>query len=129
VRGDPQGLRLAIKVLVDNALAFSPPGSAIALAGAVAGNGIELTVRDHGHGVPPPDRARIFDKAYRGGNAAGLPGSGLGLYMARSVLEVHGGTLELDTLSTAGTTFKIFLPIIVGRGKVVASSGPNSDNL
>jgi signal transduction histidine kinase len=114
LRCDPQGLRLALKVLVDNALAFSPPASAIALAGRPVLNGIELTVRDHGAGIPAHDAPRIFDKGYRGSNAAGQPGSGLGLYMARSVLEVHGGTLELVALPDSGTVFTIFMPIRIG---------------
>jgi PAS domain S-box-containing protein len=128
LRCDPQGLRLAVKVLVDNALAFSPAGSPIELSGHLAANGIELSVLDHGGGVPVSDQSRIFDKSYRGSNAAGLPGSGLGLYMARSVLEVHGGTLALGDSSMAGTVFRIWLPTSIGRGKVVASHEPNSDN-
>jgi two-component system, OmpR family, sensor kinase len=129
LRCDPQGMRLALKVLVDNALAFSPPGSAVALAGRTVANHVELSVRDHGAGVPAHDVQRIFDKGYRGSNAAGLPGNGLGLYMARAVLEVQGGALELVVLPVRGTLFKILMPIPIGRGKVVASREPNSDNL
>jgi PAS domain S-box-containing protein len=126
LRGDLQGLRLALKVLVDNALAFSPAGSPVELTGRPVANGIELIVRDHGAGVPPEDAPRIFDKSYRGSNATS-PGSGLGLYMARSVLEVHGGTLDLLQESGEGATFHVWLPVLNG-GKVVASDEPNSDN-
>jgi PAS domain S-box-containing protein len=128
LRCDPQGLRLVIKVLVDNALAFSPAGSEIELTGRMAASGIELLVRDGGTGVPPHDAARIFDKAYRGINADGLPGHGLGLYMARSVLEVHGGTISLQTHAERGAMFRIFLPRTVSMGKIVASLEPSSDN-
>jgi signal transduction histidine kinase len=129
LRCDPQGLRLVVKVLVDNALAFSPPGSALELSGRIVANGIELLVLDHGNGVPADDVPRIFDKSYRGSNAAGLPGNGLGLYMARSVLEVHGGTLELlPQLRAHGASFRIFLPITISDGKIVASREPSSDN-
>jgi signal transduction histidine kinase len=128
LRGDRQGLRLALKVLIDNALAFTPPGSAIALSGYRVANGLELRVRDHGPGVPAADVARIFDKAYRGSNAAGLPGSGLGLYIARSLIEVHGGTLELEANGPDGAVFQIWLPTNINRGKVVASAEPSSDN-
>ena len=127
IRGDQQGLRLALKVLVDNALAFSPAASPIGLEGRRVSNGIELIVRDNGAGVPAQDAARIFDKSYRGSNAASLPGSGLGLYMARSVLEVHGGTLDLIDGPGAGAVFKMWLPVLNDR-KVVASGEPNSDN-
>lgn len=120
LRGDPQGLRLALKVLVDNALAFSPPGSQVELEGRGVANGIDILVRDHGAGVPPADASRIFDKTFRGSNATGLPGSGLGLYMARSVLEVHGGTLELQKLQGTGALFKISLPTGINRGKFLA---------
>ncbi|GAB3426155.1 PAS domain-containing sensor histidine kinase [Massilia solisilvae] len=128
LRGDPQGLRLAVKVLVDNALAFSPPGSEVALVGRAVANGVELAVADQGAGVPANDAARIFDKGFRGSNAAGIPGNGLGLYMARSVLEVHGGTIELVERPFGGAMFKIWLPTPVERGKVVDSHEPNRDN-
>jgi PAS domain S-box-containing protein len=126
LRGDLQGLRLALKVLIDNALAFSPSGSPVELTGRPVANGIELIVHDHGPGVPADDAPRIFDKSYRGSNATS-PGSGLGLYMARSVLEVHGGTLDLLQESGCGATFQVWLPVLNG-GKVVASDEPNSDN-
>jgi signal transduction histidine kinase len=120
LRGDPAGLRLALKVLVDNALAFSPAGSPVELSACTVENGIDITVRDHGAGVPAGDAARIFDRSYRGSNATGIPGSGLGLYMARSVLEVQGGALELVQPCQQGAIFKIWLPNNVNRGKVVA---------
>lgn len=126
LRCDPAGLRLALKILIDNAIQYSPPETAIALSGRLAGGGIELLVRDHGPGVPHEDAADIFGKFYRGRNAAGLPGSGLGLYMARSVVEVHGGSLDL-VAGGAGATFRLWLPA-GGAGKVVASGVSNSDN-
>lgn len=120
LRGDPQGLRLALKVLVDNALAFSPPDSAVELFAAGVANGVDILVRDHGIGIPADEVPWIFDKTFRGRNATGKRGSGLGLYMARAVLEVHGGTLELLKQPGPGALFKIWLPTGINRGKVVA---------
>jgi PAS domain S-box-containing protein len=128
MRCDPEGLRLAVKILLDNAIQYSPAGTVITLGGRIAAGGIELAVRDEGPGVPADDAARIFDKFYRGSNAAGLPGSGLGLYMARSVVEVHGGTLELARQQGGGAEFRIWLPVQGVAGKKVAPAGPSSDN-
>jgi signal transduction histidine kinase len=131
LRGEPAGLRLALKVLVDNALAFSPPGTPVSLSVRPAAGGIELAVRDQGGGVPPEDAARIFDKAYRGSNATGLPGSGLGLYMARSILDVHGGNLLLapGKEGEKGAEFRLWLPSSEGSGQQQLASGSlSSDN-
>jgi signal transduction histidine kinase len=126
LRGEPEGLRLALKVLVDNALLFSPAGSKVALGVRRSGGGIEFTVRDEGAGVPPDDAAHIFDKGYRGSNAAGLPGSGLGLYMARSIVDVHGGMLRLGE---GGQEFRLWLPAMdIAGQQQLASSSPSSDN-
>lgn len=127
LRCEPAGLRLAFKVLLDNAIQYSPPDTAIALAGRRAAGGVEFIVRDHGPGVPAADTARIFDKFYRGSNAEGMPGSGLGLYMARSVVEVHGGSLDLVE-SPAGAAFRLWLPVADKAGKNLASGVPNTDN-
>ena len=73
--------------------------------------GVALALRDAGPGVPEGDIARIFDKGYRGANAAGVPGSGLGLYMARSLVEVHGGALTHAGREGQGAEFRIWLPV------------------
>jgi PAS domain S-box-containing protein len=128
LRCDPQGLRLAVKILLDNAILYSPPHTVIRLTGRMAAGGIALAVRDDGPGVAADDAGRIFDKFYRGSNATGLPGSGLGLYMARAVIEVHGGTLELNSPPQGGAEFRIWLPAQRAAGKKVAPAEPNSDN-
>jgi signal transduction histidine kinase len=128
LRCEPQGLRLALKVLMDNALQYGPATRPIELSGRRIDGGIELLVRDHGDGVPPKEAEHIFAKAYRGCNAGARPGSGLGLYMAKSVIEVHGGTLSLCNVGREGAIFRIWLPVRDVLGKDVASSGRSSDN-
>lgn len=128
LRGEPEGLRLALKVLVDNALLFSPPGTRVALGARRSGGGVEFTVRDEGPGVPADEAPRIFDKGYRGRNAQGLPGSGLGLYMARSIVDVHGGMLRLGA-HDGGAEFRLWLPALDNGGQQrLASSSASSDN-
>ncbi|MDQ2822949.1 MAG: PAS domain-containing sensor histidine kinase [Pseudomonadota bacterium] len=136
IRCDPAGLRLAMKVLVDNAIQYSPGATLITLgaatvpsvSGSAVRNNLELSVSNHGVGLNADEAELAFNKFFRGSNAQGLPGSGLGLYMARSVIEVHGGTVELASVSgDTHTVFKIFLPIR-SSGKQLASNKPNSDN-
>lgn len=127
LRCDPEGLRLALKVLIDNAIAYSPATSPVVLVGRLAASGIELAVRDHGPGVPRDEQTQVFNKFYRGRNAEGMPGSGLGLYMARSIVEVHGGVLSLVTPGGGGAEFRIWLPV-AGAGKVLAQQATNPDN-
>ncbi|MDO8439440.1 MAG: PAS domain-containing sensor histidine kinase [Telluria sp.] len=127
LRCQPDGLRLALKVLVDNALQYSSPDSAIMLAGHQADGGIAFLVRDGGAGVPEAELLLVFEKGYRGSNAVGN-GSGLGLYMARSVIDVHGGNITVQNVARYGAEFKIWLPAQAGAGKSVASGVINSDN-
>ncbi len=128
LRGEPEGLRLALKVLVDNALLYSPSGTRVNLGARRSGNGVEFTVRDEGEGVPLDDAACIFDKGYRGRNADGLAGSGLGLYMARSIVDVHGGMLRLAE-GSGGAEFRLWLPALDDGGQTrLASSSRSSDN-
>lgn len=119
IRCQPNGLRVAIKVLVDNALHYAPADCPISLSGHPAEGGIALTVRDLGAGIPQADLARIFDKRYRGSNAIGL-GSGLGLYMARSVVDVYGGNVSAQNVAPHGAEFRIWLPAGGMAGKCVA---------
>lgn len=124
IRCEPDGLRLALKVLVENAVQYSPAGAAIVLRGGRADHGTEMLVRDHGPGIAEADLPRIFDKFYRGSNADGTAGSGLGLYMARSVVEVHGGNLSVRNCPDGGAEFRLWLP----AGKNLAPRSDSSDN-
>lgn len=126
LRCEPEGMRLALKVLIDNAIAYSPPTSPVVLGGRLAASGIELSVRDHGPGVSQDEQVCVFDKFYRGRNADGMPGSGLGLYMARSIVEVHGGLLSLVTPAGGGAEFRIWLP--VAAAKQLARQDASPDN-
>ncbi len=127
LRCQPSGLRVAIKVMVDNALQYAPADQPITLAGQRADGGVELIVRDRGAGIPAGDLVRVFDKRYRGSNATGF-GSGLGLYMARSVIDVCGGHIFAKNVAPSGAEFRIWLPARTVTGKSVASRVINSDN-
>lgn len=121
MRCDPAGMRLCLDILLDNAIKYTPAESAIEVAAAMAaGGGLEMRVRDYGAGVEPGELGQIFQKAYRGNNAAHVAGSGLGLYMASAVIEVHGGTLTARYADGGGMEFRIWLPIASEAGKVLA---------
>ena len=115
LRCDVPGMALCLKILLDNAVKFSPAGSSITVAGRRAsGGGVELCVSDEGPGVPEGELAHIFEKGSRGTHAthAGA-GAGLGLYMARAVVDVHGGSLQGHNLPEGGAVFRIWLPLPV----------------
>ena len=71
----------------------------------------------------------IFGKHVRGSNSAGLPGSGLGLYMARSVVEVHGGSLGVRNVGQGGAVFRLWLPTHGGAGKSMAGNAMGADEI
>nr|WP_254441949.1 PAS domain-containing sensor histidine kinase [Duganella vulcania] len=129
MRCDPAGVRLCLEILVDNAIKYTSANTPIELIGKMASEGgVEFLVRDHGAGVPAAELAHVFDKSFRGSNAAGVDGSGLGLYMARAVVDVHGGTLTATNVSESGAEFRIWLPVGPAAGKSLARSGGSSDN-
>jgi two-component system phosphate regulon sensor histidine kinase PhoR len=112
LRADPEGLRLCLDRLLDNAIQYSLPGSPIALACAMAmQGGVELSVTDSGRPIPDDEVSHLFERGYRGSNAAGTQGSGLGLYMAKAIIDVHGGTIAVQNLPESGKKFTIWLPI------------------
>jgi len=113
LRCDVPGMALCLKILLDNAVKFSAPGSAITVSGKlVPEGGVALCVRDAGPGLREEELAQLFEKGSRGSYAT-HPGAGLGLYMARAVVEVHGGSLQGHNLPEGGAIFRIWLPLPV----------------
>jgi PAS domain S-box-containing protein len=129
MRCDPSGMRLCLEILIDNAIKYTEVNIPIELVGRIAAEGgVELLVRDHGAGIPETELAQVFDKAFRGSNTGGVAGSGLGLYMARSIVDVHGGTVTARNVSESGTEFRIWLPVAANAGKSLARVDGSSDN-
>lgn len=95
--------------LLDNACAYTPPGTPIAIAIGRRGRSVVITVTDHGPGLSAADRDHVFDKFYRSANAA-TGGTGLGLSICRGLVEAHGGTLTADNAPGAGARFTVRLP-------------------
>lgn len=129
IRCDPAGMRLCLEMLLDNAIKYTSDNIPIELVGRIATEGgVEFLVRDHGAGIAEAELPRVFDKAFRGSNTGGVAGSGLGLYMARSIVDVHGGTVTARNVSESGTEFRIWLPVAANAGKNLARADASSDN-
>jgi signal transduction histidine kinase len=111
VRGDRERLRQVITNLIDNAVKYSPAGAAVEIE-AFADNGrLTVQVRDHGPGVSREHQSLIFEKFGRVSGAHAKPGTGLGLFIARSIAHAHGGTLEIHSAPPDGATFALVLPV------------------
>jgi two-component system sensor histidine kinase MprB len=108
VEGLPDRLGRAVDNLLDNAAKYSPPDTVV----EVGLHDGELSVRDHGPGIPDDDREHVFDRFYRGATARGRPGSGLGLAIVRQVAETHGGTIAVYEGAGGGSRFVLALPAL-----------------
>jgi two-component system sensor histidine kinase MprB len=106
VDGNADRLRVAIMNLLDNAAKFGPPDGTVEVRLAAG----DLTVRDHGPGIDSDDLPHVFDRFYRSLSARAVPGSGLGLAVAREIARGHGGTIAAEQASGGGTLMRLALP-------------------
>jgi signal transduction histidine kinase len=115
MRMDPLRIEQVVTNLIDNAIKYSPEGGQIDVElGEDAARGLVIfAVRDRGVGVSPEHRAHIFDRFYQahaGGALTSMAGMGLGLYISRQIVELHGGAIEAEFPDDGGTRFVVSLP-------------------
>jgi two-component system phosphate regulon sensor histidine kinase PhoR len=110
--GDPAKLHDVLRNLVENAIAYAPPGGAITLEAKPAPSAVELIVADEGPGIPDKDLERIFERFYRvdPGRAPETGGVGLGLAIVKHLVALHGGTVRAANRPTGGAVFTVTLP-------------------
>jgi signal transduction histidine kinase len=108
IEGDERRLKQALFNLISNAFKFTPPGGAIRLEAARREDVLLLTVADTGVGIPAADQARVFEKFERG---VCQSGAGLGLSLVKSLIELHGGTVVIESASGQGTRITCRLPV------------------
>ena len=114
---DRRLVKLAIKQLLDNALKYSPPDTPVTVRVHDSVGGIAVDVTDRGYGIPDPEQGRIFERFYRSPSVKQkIPGSGLGLSIAQSIVQAHNGDLTVAS-GVGETTFRLTLPLD-GKGKL-----------
>ncbi len=110
LRGDALLLRQALGNLLDNAIDFSPPGTAIALSWSTRADGVAITLRDHGPGIPAYAQPRIFERFYSLARPNAARSTGLGLPFVREVALLHGGTVAVCNDADGGACAHLHLP-------------------
>ena len=112
VRGDPRRLEQVLNNLVSNAIKYSPDGGRIRIRGRVRPDEVVVTVTDEGIGIPAPEQSRIFEPFYRVDDPTGrrAEGVGLGLYLAKAIVEAHGGRIWVESEPGKGSAFSFTLP-------------------
>jgi signal transduction histidine kinase len=113
VRGDRDRLQQVLTNLLENAVKYSPAGEEVKVTAFQLDSQLQIEVADQGPGIPSDQQRLIFEKFGRGHSAGspGKPGTGLGLFIARSIAEAHGGALEVSSAPDLGATFTLTLPL------------------
>ena len=113
VTGDRDLLSLAVYNLVENALKFTSGDEAVEVRALEDGRAIVIEVADSGPGIPSDELSKIFEELYRGANARGIEGSGLGLALVQRIVEIHGGQINVRSTQAdpRGTVFTLRLPV------------------
>jgi two-component system sensor histidine kinase BaeS len=132
LQGDAQRLKQLLRNLVDNAVKYTPAGGEVSISAAVLPSGsaavsepqhrstaapqhvVEIAVQDTGVGIPPEALPRVFERFYRVDPARSREtgGAGLGLCIAKTIAEAHGGAIEVQSTPGAGSTFTVRLPLL-----------------
>ncbi|HEV7447066.1 MAG TPA: HAMP domain-containing sensor histidine kinase [Steroidobacteraceae bacterium] len=111
VRGDASLLCQVFGNLLSNAVKYSPEGGLIQVITAREGAHTVVVIEDCGIGIPDKDRRRVFERYYRGSNTSGIVGSGVGLYLVKAIVELHEGSVVLESCEGEGSRFTVRLPM------------------
>ena len=123
VQADPTAIGSALTNLLSNALKFTPAGGEVTVSAAATDGMVSFTVSDSGPGIPAQYGARIFDKFFRIPRPEGPTGAGLGLAIAKEVVEAHGGVIELCAAGGAGSSFRFTLLKSDGAARDATAAG------
>ncbi|MDA1257194.1 MAG: ATP-binding protein [Chloroflexi bacterium] len=117
ISADRARLTQVVSNLVSNAAKYSPENSEISLVARRRLDRMHVTIQDHGIGIPAGDQSNMFTPFFRANNEAtrAESGTGLGLYIARNIIALHGGRIEIDSTEGEGTTIKFNVPGLMER--------------
>jgi signal transduction histidine kinase len=124
VLGDQDRLTQVLTNLLSNAIKYSPKGGEIRVCTRVNGSSAEVTVIDHGSGIPPEFISRLFGRyeRYEDKHAGKIIGTGLGLAITRQIVEMHGGRIAVDSVVGKGSEFRFTVPLATTAAAVTRSA-------
>jgi len=116
---DPKLIRQAVMNILDNAIKYSPEKTTVTIDMKVKKPNLILSIADRGHGIPEKEQSRVFTKFYRGSNIVKkvTQGTGLGLYVVKTVIEAMGGSIRFESTENKGTTFYLSIPLAGSKRK------------
>jgi two-component system OmpR family sensor kinase len=123
ISGDAKLLFQAFSNLLSNAVKYSTVGSSIEVAAEETAGEAAVTIADHGIGIPSGDLDRLFERYRRGSNVSGIVGTGVGLYLVKTVVDRHGGRIAVQSREGEGARFTVYLPIVHAPARAEAAPG------
>lgn len=108
---DKQLTTILLSNLITNAIKYSPKGGDIGVYVICEQNWIRIRIQDSGIGIPPDDLTKLFDEFYRARNVGAISGTGLGLTLAKNIVDLYGGKITLDSVLNVGTIVSLELPV------------------
>lgn len=125
VHGDQKLLSQVFHNIVSNAIKYSPQNGTVSVSATLDRGNAAVSVEDRGLGIAEADRARLFERYYRGGNVAGIVGSGIGLYLVKTVLDLHGADIAVESVPGQGSRFTVRIPALSdARAPLAAAAEP-----
>ncbi|MGO9424896.1 MAG: ATP-binding protein [Steroidobacteraceae bacterium] len=122
-RGDANLLSQLFSNLLSNAVKYSPDGGLIQITAAQDGTQIAVVIEDQGIGIPEADRERVFERYYRGSNTSGICGTGVGLSLVRMIVDLHKGTVSVESREGEGSRFTIRFPAVTAAAQRIRNGG------
>ncbi len=123
MRGDASLLCQLFSNLLSNAVKYSPNGGLIQITAAQEGTQIAVVIEDQGIGIPEADRERVFERYYRGSNTSGIAGTGVGLSLVRTIVDLHKGTIAVESREGEGSRFTIRFPAVTAAAQRIRTGG------
>jgi len=114
IQADTKQIDIVLTNLVSNAVKYSSENSRVDINGWTEGNDVLISVRDGGVGIPKNEIPMLFSRFYRASTSSGVSGTGLGLYLSKMLVEMHEGSIEVDSEVNTGTIFTVRFPMSLG---------------
>ena len=114
---DPQRMDQIFTNLLSNAVKYAPNSPRIDVKAGTVGQNVVVSIRDFGLGIPKDELPKLFEKFFRASTSTGIPGTGIGLHLVKHLIELHDGTITVDSTEGKGTTFSITFPATPASGE------------